>query len=142
MVSTGHVAMYVPAMDTRIAPRSAVRRLAAACTLGCPECGAHGLFSHWMRLRPRCPACGLKLDRGTPDHFVGAYLVNLIIAEVLFAGGLGVWLVAVWPDVPWQTVQRVAVGAMLLSPVVTYPFTRTLWLAADLILDPVRPSDR
>ena len=29
---------------------------------------------------PRCAGCGLKLDRGTPDHFVGAYLVNLIIA--------------------------------------------------------------
>jgi len=129
-------------MHAHTAPRSAARRLLAACTLGCPECGAHGLFSHWLRLRPRCPRCGLKLDRGTPDHFVGAYLVNLIIAELLFAVGLAVWLVEVWPDVPWDTVQGVAVAAMIASPLLTYPFTRTIWLAADLIFDPVRPTDR
>lgn len=134
--------MYVPSMDAHTAPRTATQRLASAVTLGCPECGARGLFANWLRLRPRCAGCGLKLDRGTPDHFVGAYLVNLIIAELLFAGGLAVWLLAVWPDVPWETVQVVAVIAMLASPVVTYPFTRTVWLAADLIFDPVRPSDR
>ena len=93
-------------------------------------------------MQPRCPRCLLRLDRGTPDHFVGAYLVNLIIAELLFAGGLGVWLVSVWPDVPWNELQTVAVIAMIVSPLVTYPFTRTVWLAADLIVDPPKPSDR
>ncbi len=73
---------------------------------------------------------------------MGAYLVNLIIAEVLFAVGFGVWLLAVWPDVPWDRIEVVAVIAMILSPLVTYPFTRTVWLAADLIFDPPKPSDR
>ncbi len=117
-------------------------RLARALTLRCPECGARGLFRHWLRLQPRCGRCALKLDRGNPDHFVGAYLVNLIIAELLFAGGFGVWLLAVWPDVPWDSIEHVAVAAMVLSPLVTYPFTRTVWLAADLIFDPPKPSDR
>lgn len=129
-------------MHAHTAPRTATQRLIAAITLRCPECGARGLFATWLRLRARCERCGLKLDRGTPDHFVGAYLVNLIIAELLFAGGFGVWLIAVWPAVPWDAVQVVAVIAMLTSPVLTYPFTRTVWLAADLIFDPVRPSDR
>ncbi|MDH5235710.1 MAG: DUF983 domain-containing protein [Gemmatimonadota bacterium] len=118
------------------------RRIARALTLRCPECGASGLFRHWLQLRPRCMRCALRLDRGKPDHFVGAYLVNLILAELLFAGGLGVWLVAVWPAVPWDEIQYVAVAAMLLSPLVTYPFTRTMWLAADLIFDPPKASDR
>jgi len=73
---------------------------------------------------------------------VGAYLVNLIIAELLFAVGLGAWLLAAWPDVPWDLVERVAVVAMLVAPLVLYPFTRTVWLAADLIFDPQRPGDR
>ena len=30
----------------------------------------------------------------------------------------------------------------LLAPLLLYPFTRTVWLAADLILDPQRPGDR
>jgi len=118
------------------------QRVFRAFTLRCPECGSGGLFRHWLRLNPRCPRCHLKLDRGNPDHFVGAYLVNLIIAELLFAGGLGVWVLGVWPDVPWDRIQMVAVLAMLLSPLTTYPFTRTVWLAADLIFDPVRPEDR
>jgi uncharacterized protein (DUF983 family) len=111
-------------------------------TLRCPDCGGAGLFRHWLRLQSACPTCGLRLDRGTPDHFVGAYLVNLIIAELLFAAILGVWLVSVWPDVPWDALQAVAVAAMIASPLVTYPFTRTAWLAADLIFDPPKPSDR
>lgn len=117
-------------------------RIRRALTLRCPECGGRGLFKTWLLLQSRCPHCRLKLDRGRPDHFVGAYLVNLIIAELLFAAILGVWLVAVWPDVPWDAIQAVAVLAMIASPLVTYPFTRTVWLASDLIFDPAKPSDR
>lgn len=113
-----------------------------ALLLRCPACGTPGILRNWLTLRARCPGCALKLDRGTPGHFVGAYLVNLIIAELLFAVGLGAWLLAAWPDVPWDLVERVAVVAMLIAPLVLYPFTRTVWLAADLIFDPQRPGDR
>lgn len=117
-------------------------RIRRALMLRCPACGSGGVFRNWLQLQPRCPRCGLRTDRGNPDHFVGAYLVNLIIAELLFAIGLGVWLVSVWPDVPWGRIEVVAVAAMILSPLVTYPFTRTVWLAADLVFDPPRASDR
>lgn len=73
---------------------------------------------------------------------MGAYLVNLIIAELLFAFGFAIWLVSVWPEVPWGRMEVVAVIAMILSPIITYPFTRTVWLAADLIFDPPKASDR
>ncbi|MHB1298702.1 MAG: DUF983 domain-containing protein, partial [Gemmatimonadaceae bacterium] len=91
--------------------------------------------------KDRCPTCRLKLDRGTPDHFVGAYLVNLVVAELLFAAIFGVWLLSVWPDVPWDGIEIVAVAAMIVWPLITYPFTRTVWLAADLAMDPPAPSD-
>jgi len=38
--------------------------------------------------------------------------------------------------------QVVAVVAMVTAPLLSYPFTRTVWLAADVILDPVRLTDR
>ena len=129
-------------MNEPTPPPSASRRISRALGLRCPECGGRGLFRHWLRLKPRCPTCELRLDRGTPDHFVGAYLVNLIIAEILFAALLAAWLVAVWPDVPWDLVQVVAIALMIASPLATYPFTRTVWLAADLVFDPPKPSDR
>ncbi len=118
------------------------RRILRALALRCPACGTPGLFRSWGSLQPRCTGCALKTDRGAPGHFVGAYLVNLVIAELLFAVGLGVWLVAAWPAVPWDLVERVAVIAMLLAPILLYPFTRTVWLAADLIFDAARPGDR
>ena len=131
----------MPAPTAATSP-SPARRVARALALHCPECGGGRLFTHWLRLKPRCASCDLKLDRGNPDHFVGAYLVNLIIAELLFAAILGLWVLAVWPDVPWDALQVVAVAAMIASPLATYPFTRTVWLAADLIFDPAKPSDR
>jgi len=117
-------------------------RIMRALRRRCPDCGSKGIFRNWLRLEERCSGCALKLDRGTPDHFVGAYLVNLIIAELLFAAILATWLVIVWPAVPWDGIERVAVIAMIVSPLVTYPYTRTVWLAADLIFDPPKPSDR
>jgi hypothetical protein len=60
----------------------------------------------------------------------------------LFAFGFGAWMLAVWPEVPWGRIEVVAVIAMVLSPLVTYPFTRTVWLAADLIFDPPKAADR
>lgn len=117
-------------------------RIARALALHCPECGSGRLFRRWLFLQPRCPQCALRTDRGRPDHFVGAYLVNLIIAEVFFATGFAVWLLAVWPNVPWDRIEVVAVLAMLASPLLTYPFTRTLWLAADLIFDAPKAGDR
>jgi uncharacterized protein (DUF983 family) len=110
--------------------------------LHCPECGGGQLFRRWLLLQPRCPTCQLKTDRANPDHFVGAYLVNLILAELLFAAGFGVWMLSVWPDVPWGRIEYVLVAAMVVAPLLLYPFTRTVWLAADLIFDPPRPSDR
>jgi uncharacterized protein (DUF983 family) len=124
-----------------VVPTSSQRLLRAA-TLHCPECGGGHLFRRWVVMQPRCDRCQLRLDRGAPGHFVGAYLVNLIIAELLFAGGLLVWMLSVWPDVPWDAVQYVAVAAMAIAPLALYPFTRTIWLAADIIIDPLRPSDR
>lgn len=129
-------------MDKRTALPTSTQRIARALALRCPECGSGGLFRRWLVLQPRCPTCALKTDRGNRDHFVGAYLVNLIIAELIFAAAFGAWMISVWPDVPWGRIEYVLVGAMLLAPAVLYPFTRTVWLAADLIFDPPRDSDR
>ncbi len=133
--------MYLSRVTQPTVVTTATTRIFRALTLRCPDCGSRGMFTRWVLLKPRCPVCGLKTDRGDRDHFVGAYLVNLIVAELLFALGFGVWMLSVWPDVPWDRIEFVLVGAMLVAPLVLYPFTRTVWLAADLIFDPPRPSD-
>lgn len=94
-----------------------------------------------MQQRSECPKCRLRLDRGEKDFFIGAYTINLIVAElIVFFGGIGT-MVVTWPDVPWTALTWTMVALMVISPIVLYPFSRQLWLATDLIFRPAEPSD-
>ena len=127
-------------MKATLPAPSPLARVLRGLTLHCPECGSGRILASWFRLRAACPKCGLLLDRGQRDYFVGAYLINLIISELLFAIGFGIWLVRSWPNIPWDAVQYVAVAAMIIAPLTTYPITKSTWLAVDLVFQP--PSDR
>ena len=98
----------------------------------CPNCGGGGLFTSHTRLRPACPRCGLLLDRGEEDYFLGAYTVNFVTAELGLVVFLGLLVLATWPDVPWDSVLYGGIVLMLLMPVLFFPVSRTLWLALDL----------
>jgi len=115
--------------------------VARALRLRCPNCGGGPVRASWLKRLPGCPVCGLRLDRGENDYFIGAYLLNLIIAEVLlFVGLLGVvW--ATWPDPPWDWIQYGGVALMIAAPLATYPFSELVWLAADLAFRPLTPAE-
>ena len=131
---------YITGVTTT--PVRPVVRILRGLTLRCAECGRGGILLSWFHLRAACPHCGLLLDRGARDFFVGAYLINLIIAEMVFAIGFSVWMMRSWPNIPWDTVQWVAIVAIIAAPLITYPFTRTTWLAVDLVFQPPTDHDR
>ena len=107
----------------------------------CPECGSRNVFRAYLHQRESCPACGLRLDRGERDFFIGAYTINLIVAEMLvFFGGIAV-LRLTWPNVPWNGLMYGLGALMIVAPIVFYPVSRQLWLATDLIFRPSEPSD-
>lgn len=116
-------------------------RLARALRLRCPACGGRGLLAHWLRLKQHCPTCGLRPDRGEPDHFLGGYVINLAIAESVAAVLWVALLAATWPDPSWALMQWSAAALMVAMPVALYPVTRLLFLALDLTLQPRRPGD-
>ncbi len=92
-------------------------------------------------MRPACPRCHLKLDRGEADFFIGGYLINFVTAELVIVVGALVAVIATWPKVPWTGIE---VGLLLLIvplPVLFYPFAKTLWLGVDLIFRPVTLAD-
>ena len=95
----------------------------------------------WLRLADRCPSCGLRPDRGEPDHFLGGYVVNLGVAEFLAAVLWAAWLGAAWPDPSWALMQWSAAVLVIAMPVALYPFTRLVFLAIDLNFQPTRPGD-
>ena len=115
--------------------------LRRAFLLRCPNCGARGIFRRWVHMRESCPRCRLVLDRGEHDYFIGAYLINFIGAELMIVAVALVVLLATWPDVPWRGIQWGLVALMVPFPVFTYPFSKTLWLAVDLVFRPVTLND-
>lgn len=119
----------------RFLPR-ALRLTLRAARLHCPNCGAGGIFTTWFRMRGACPACALDFERREQGYIVGAYMLNIIAAELIWlAGFLGV-LVATWPDPPWDLLRYGGAAMMALLPFLTYPFSKTFFLAMDLAFRP------
>ena len=107
----------------------------------CPLCGRGRMFSRWFRLNDYCSECGFRFDRNEPDYFIGAYTINLIVAELLVVGAMLIVMFSTWPDVPWETMPWALSGLAILGPLVTYPFSKSLWLAIDLLFRPAEPKD-
>ena len=114
---------------------------ARALKLRCPHCGVGRVFDSWFHMRESCPACHLRLERGEQGYIVGAYMFNIIAAELLFALAAVAVLVATWPSPPWTALQWGGAALMITAPLVCYPFSKTLFLAFDLLFRPARPED-
>ena len=107
----------------------------------CPNCGSPGIFAGYTALKERCPQCGLRLHRGESDYFIGAYLLNLVAVELLFALVLAVVFITTYPNTPWALLQWGGLVLIIAGAVLCYPLSKALWLAADLIFRPVSPEE-
>ena len=121
--------------------RRAAVMLLRALRRRCPNCGGGPLFSRWIRMRDTCPRCHLKLDRGEHDYFLGSYTVNFVAAELFVAAAALAAILLTWPDVPWKAVEYGLYAVVIPFPILTYPFSKTLWLAVDLWFRPLTLSD-
>jgi uncharacterized protein (DUF983 family) len=126
-----------PELDLR---RSA-RLLGRALRLRCPHCGRGQMFDRWVVMRPFCTHCHIRFDRGEHDFFIGAYLVNLIVAELIVVASIVIGAVVTWPDVPWNLLKYLLLPVAVLFPLLTYPFSKAVWLAIDLTFQPTQDSD-
>lgn len=102
----------------------------------CPACGGRGIFESYFRLRERCPKCGLHLRSREPGYQVGAYMLNLAVAELLGVALIGAVAVVMWPNPPWDILLYGGVGVMIAAPIGFYPWASTLFLALDLTFRP------
>ena len=126
-----------PVDSSELSTARAVRILWRGIRLHCPHCGSGGILDGWFKLEHRCPSCGLVLDRGESDYFLGAYLVNLVAVELILTAIMVVIGVATAPDVPWTLLTWGGVVFALVVAIGCYPLTKVLWLAFDVILRPV-----
>ena len=99
------------------------------------------MFRRWVLAIPACTECGFRFNRGEADYYIGAYTINLIIAELLVVGALVAVAVVMWPSVPWDVLPWALLVVAVLGPLITYPFSKSLWLGIDLLFRPAEPSD-
>ncbi|MDB4948128.1 MAG: putative rane protein [Gemmatimonadetes bacterium] len=116
---------------------SALKLLARGVLFRCPWCGGGGLMKSWFHLKPRCPTCGLRTERGEEDFFLGAMVVNIAIAEGLLALILVGVMYGTWPRVPWLALEIGGPVLMVAAPILFYPVSKTLWLAVELLFRPL-----
>ncbi len=88
----------------------------------------------------RCPRCGLRFER-IEGHWTGALGLNTIVSFgalliVLLAGFL-----LTWPDPPALAIGVAAVAVAILLPLLFFPFSKTLWLAGDLLMRPLEAGE-
>jgi uncharacterized protein (DUF983 family) len=112
--------------------------LRRALVLRCPVCGTRWLFVHWLKLRPACAECGQSLERLEEGgcHYLGALVLNFAVAESLLALVVLVTILATWPAPPWTLLVYGGVALAVIAPVAFYPFSKLLWLAIDLSIQP------
>jgi uncharacterized protein (DUF983 family) len=107
-----------------------------ALRLRCPHCGGGPIFTSWSRLLPVCPVCGLGLERGERGYWLGAYFFNLMATETVFSVWVAGFLVLTWPNPPWGLFQISTIILMVVFPFAFFPFSKTLFLAFDLLFRP------
>ena len=107
-----------------------------ALRLRCPNCGRGKPFVSWLRMRSQCEVCGLVYERGEEGYQVGSYMFAIVAAELVFAAVFLAIVLATWPTPPWTLLQYGGIAMMVVVPFVLFPFTKTLFLAFDLIFRP------
>jgi uncharacterized protein (DUF983 family) len=66
---------------------TAVNPVVAGLACRCPNCGEGPLFAGFLRLHPRCEACGFDLSRAESGDGPAVFIV-LIVGAIVSAGAL------------------------------------------------------
>lgn len=106
----------------------------------CPVCGQGHLFRHWLRMAPVCPRCGLRFRR-VPGHWLGSWFLNVCVVQTVVVLVLLIGVAATYPDSPMLLLTILTVLAAVLTPLVFFPFSRTIWTAIDVAMRPLEFDD-
>jgi hypothetical protein len=63
-------------------------------------------------------------------------MFNIIAAELLWLAAFLAVVAATWPSPPWDPLRYGGGALMILAPLLCFPWSRTLFLAFDLVFRP------
>jgi uncharacterized protein (DUF983 family) len=93
-------------------------------------------------MKHACPVCGQVFERGeSQDFFIGAYLINLVVAESTAIVVAAAMWITLGSRVSFNVLWGASMALAVIMPVVFYPFSRELWLALDLYFRPREAGD-
>lgn len=88
-----------------------------------------------------CAGCGFVFER-EPGYWIGAMIINTILATVaLLAVFVGGWI-TFWPDVPWTGLLIAAMSVAVVVPIGAYPLSKSLWSAIELSYHRLEPAEQ
>ena len=102
-------------------------------SMRCPRCGSRHLFRHWFKMATTCPKCQLLFER-EEGSFLGAYMINLAIDMGAILAVFVIGFATTVPDTPAVKLAIIAGAVSVLTPIVFYPFSKTIWCAIDMIM--------
>jgi len=115
--------------------------LGRSLLLRCPACGERRVRRTYFDFAEACPSCGLRFDRGEHDYWIGGFMLNFVVGELIAVAFFLGAIVLMWPDVPWRWVLYGSIVPAALGPALAYPFSRNLWFALDLVFRPAEAHE-
>ncbi len=111
-------------------PTSRTTFLIRGLTHACPRCGSRNTHAKYFTIRNNCPVCDLKFEK-EQGYWTGALALNFIFTGGLVAIGLALGLILTVPEIPIIPLMAILFPIAIIVPIVSYPFTFTLWMAID-----------
>lgn len=87
-----------------------------------------------------CPNCGLVFGR-FEGQWIGAIGINTIVSFGLLGIVMMVAIALSFPNPDTSKLILLSVAVAIVTPIVLFPFSRTFWLALDLIMTPLEPHE-
>ncbi|MEO5816741.1 MAG: DUF983 domain-containing protein [Gemmatimonadaceae bacterium] len=112
-----------------------------ALRLRCPNCGKGRVLSGFNTVHHHCSECGFRFSRSDDDYFSGAMFFGMMIGETLAILGIGAAIWITYPSIPWNFLQYAIPVVLLAVMIALFPVSRVVWLAIDVMLRPVEPSE-
>ena len=92
-------------------------------------------------MRTECPRCHLRFAK-EEGGFLGALMLNYIVAVLLWVVLLVIVLIFTVPDVPVAPLLGMSVVVMVLVPLWFYPRSKMIWAAVEFLVARSDPDYR
>ncbi|MDH5223381.1 MAG: DUF983 domain-containing protein [Actinomycetota bacterium] len=99
----------------------------------CPRCGEGDTFRSWFSMRTSCPRCEWRFEK-EEGGYLGAMVLNYLVAIGLWIVVLVVGLVLTVPDVPVLPLTIASVTVLVVVPLTFYPTSKTTWAAVEYLV--------